>query len=131
MEAVSVALLRPVSPIFGAVAAEIAGKVVYMTFVIPISIVLGLLLHPEFHPTLLNALTFVPVLALAWLLRFFWGYWIALLAFWANRANALLAVQSALIFLFAGQVAPVQLLARSVADVCGHTTVPLHDRFSC
>ncbi len=107
---ISVALLRPVSPIFGVVAAEIAGKVVYMTFVTPIAVVLGLLLHPELHPTLLNVLTFIPTLVLAWLLRFFWGYWIALLAFWAGRANALLAVQSALIFLFAGQVAPVSLL---------------------
>ena len=33
-----------------------------------------------------------------------------MLAFWATRADALLAVQDALIFLLAGQVAPIQLL---------------------
>src|SRR6266567_4036899 len=33
-----------------------------------------------------------------------------LLAFWATRANALLEIQDALIFLLAGQVAPVALL---------------------
>ena len=39
---------------------------------------------------------------LAWALRFFWGYWLALLAFWATRADALLAVQDSLVFLLAG-----------------------------
>jgi ABC-2 type transport system permease protein len=46
----------------------------------------------------------------AWLLRFFWGLWLACLAFWATRADALLALQDALIFLLAGVVAPVALL---------------------
>jgi len=71
---------------------------------------LALILRPELHLTTRNALAFVPALGLAWMLRFFWGYWIALLAFWATRADALLAVQDALIFLLAGQVAPVALL---------------------
>src|SRR6266700_3154891 len=78
------ALLRPLSPLFSTLSTELAGKVVYMAF--------------------------VPALLLAWLLRFFWGYWLALLAFWATRANALLEIQDALIFLLAGQVAPVALL---------------------
>ena len=47
---------------------------------------------------------------LAWALRFFWGYWLALLAFWATRADALLVLQDSLIFLLAGQVAPIALL---------------------
>jgi ABC-2 type transport system permease protein len=55
-------------------------------------------------------LVFLPALLMAWGLRFFWGYWLALLAFWASRADALLALQDALIFLLAGQVAPVALL---------------------
>src|SRR5262249_18530649 len=37
-------------------------------------------------------------------------YWLALLAFWATRANALLEIQDALTFLLAGQIAPVALL---------------------
>src|SRR5216683_1368698 len=68
------ALLRPLSPLFSTLSTELAGKVVYMTFVTPV--VAGL----------------------------------ALLAFWATRANALLEIQDALIFLLAGQVAPVALL---------------------
>lgn len=103
-------LIRPISPIFHVIAAEIAGKVVYMAFVIPVACILDVLLQPEIHLTLLNSLLFLPTLILAWLLRFFWGYWLALLAFWITRAEALLGVQDALTFLLAGQVAPLVLL---------------------
>ena len=104
------ALLRPLSPLFSTLSTELAGKVVYMTFVTPVVAALALLFHPTLHLTWQQGLAFVPALLLAWLLRFFWGYWLALLAFWATRANALLEIQDALIFLLAGQVAPVALL---------------------
>jgi ABC-2 type transport system permease protein len=103
-------LMRPLPPLFDALSTEVAGKVVYLLFDVPIVIVLAVILRPEMELTLLNALAFVPALLLAWLLRFFWGYWLALLAFWAARADALLAVQDSLIFLLAGQVAPISLL---------------------
>ncbi len=103
-------LLRPLAPIFDALSQEAAGKVVYMLFVTPITALLALLLRPELHLTWENVLAFLPALAIAWALRFFWGYWLALLAFWATRADALLALQDALVFLLAGQVAPTFLL---------------------
>jgi len=113
-------LLRPMSPLYGTLASEVAGKVVYMAFMIPVTAVLALVLHPEMHVTLQNGLAFVPALGLAWALRFFWGYWLALLAFWATRADALLGLQDSLVFLLAGQVAPTALLPglmRGVATV--------------
>jgi ABC-2 type transport system permease protein len=103
-------LLRPLSPVFDALASEVAGKVVYMLFIVPVTALLALLLQPELHITLANGLAFILSLALAWALRFFWGYWLALLAFWATRANALLGLQDSLVFLLAGQVAPIALL---------------------
>lgn len=103
-------LMRPLPPLFDALSTEVAGKVVYLIFDAPIVIGLAVILRPEMELTLLHALAFVPALLLAWLLRFFWGYWLALLAFWAARADALLAVQDSLIFLLAGQVAPISLL---------------------
>lgn len=106
----SFALLRPISPHTNVITSELAGKLVYLLFVIPVALVLALLLHPDLHFTFVNVLLFFPTLLLAWLLRFFWGYWIALLAFWATRADSLLAVQDTLIFLLAGQVAPIALL---------------------
>jgi len=107
-------LLRPMSPIFHALSTEIAGKVVYMTFTVPAALLLALILKPEAEITPQNGLLFLPALAMAWALRFFWGYWLALLAFWATRADALLALQDALIFLLGGQVAPTRLLPPAI-----------------
>jgi ABC-2 type transport system permease protein len=103
-------LLRPLSPIYDALASEVAIKVVFMTFVVPLAAILALILRPELHVTLQNGLAFVPALVLAWALRFFWGYWLALLSFWTTRADALLSLQESLIFLIGGQVAPTMLL---------------------
>jgi len=103
-------LLRPLPPIFDALASEFAGKIVYLVFDVPVVAGLALILRPEMDFRIENGLVFIPALALAWALRFFWGYWLALLAFWVTRADALLALQDSLIFLLAGQVAPVALL---------------------
>jgi ABC-2 type transport system permease protein len=103
-------LLYPMAPIFDTLASEFAGKVVYMSFVIPVTAVLALLLQPTWNLTVEGALLFVPALALAWALRFLWGYAMSLLAFWLTRADSLLAIQDSLTFLLAGQIAPVALL---------------------
>lgn len=103
-------LLRPAPPLYNALSSELAGKVVYMVFVIPVAAVLAVLLRPEIHPGAGGLPIFALSVALAWALRFFWGLWIALLAFWATRADALLAVQDSLVFLLAGVVAPFALL---------------------
>ncbi len=106
----NVLLLRPLSPIYDALASEAAVKVVFMTFALPLAAILALLLRPEMQVTWDNALAAVPALALAWALRWLWGYWLALLSFWATRADALLSLQESLIFLIGGQVAPTMLL---------------------
>ena len=103
-------LLRPMSPLFDTFASEMAGKVVFMAFAAPAVAVLALILRPELHVSFRDGVAFLPALAMAWALRFFWGYWVALLAFWATRADALLAVQDSLVFLLGGQVAPMVLL---------------------
>jgi ABC-2 type transport system permease protein len=103
-------LSRPLSPIFDALASEVAGKVVFLTFVVPLVLILALILRPALHISPGDGLAFLPALALAWALRFLWGYWLALLSFWATRADGLLALQESLVFLIGGQVAPVALL---------------------
>lgn len=103
-------LLRPMLPLYNPLANEVAGKVVTMLFVIPVSSVLAIILRPELHTTWDRVVLSLLALAFAWLLRFFWGYWLALLAFWTSRADALLALQDSLVFLLAGVVAPVWML---------------------
>lgn len=109
-------LLYPMWPLYNTLSTEIAGKMVTMAFVVPVTAVLAALLHPTLHTTPQHLLAFVPALLLAWGLRFLWGYWLALLAFWVTRADALLAVQDTLIFLLAGQVAPTALLPGVLRD---------------
>lgn len=103
-------LLQPMSPLYHALSSEIAIKLVYMLFSIPVTALMALILRPTFNLTWGNVLLFLPSLFLAWLLRFFWGYWLALLAFWATRADSLLALQDSLIFLIGGHLAPISLL---------------------
>jgi len=85
-------LLKPMSPLYNAIASEVAGKVVMMTFVVPVSIALAIVLRPELNATPIQVVLFFVALGGAWLLRFFWGLWLACLAFWATRADALLAL---------------------------------------
>ncbi len=103
-------LLYPMSPLYNTLASEMAGKVVYLTFVVPATALLALWLKPDWGVTAVSLLAFIPALLMAWLLRFLWGYWLALLAFWLTRADGLLALQDALVFLLGGQVAPPLLL---------------------
>jgi len=107
-------LLRPMAPVYNMLASEAAGKTVYLLFSVPAVLLLALALRPELHLTAANALLCLPALALAWALRFFWGLWLAELAFWSTRADALLVIQDSLVFVFSGLVAPVVLLPEAL-----------------
>jgi len=111
--------LRPIAPILDTVAAEIAGKVVFLSFAVPVAGLLLLVLSPADVRLPGDPFLFVITLPAAWALRFLWGYWLALTAFWSTRSNAFVLMQDALVFLFAGQVAPTDLLPggmRTVAE---------------
>src|SRR5512147_2071342 len=58
-------LLRPLSPLYHTLSTEVAGKVVYMVFVIPVTVVLAFVLRPEFHAGLAEVITFIPALVFA------------------------------------------------------------------
>lgn len=103
-------LIQPMSPLYHALSSEIAGKVVFMLFSVPVTAVLALIFRPQFNLSWQQSLLFLPSIVLAWALRFFWGYWLALLAFWATRADSLLALQDTMIFLLGGHLAPIRLL---------------------
>ncbi len=110
-------LIRPLSPLYQILSSEIAGKVVYLIFTVPIVIILMILLKPTFSFSISEFLIFWLALILAWALRFLWGLWVALLAFWATRADALLALQDSLVFIFSGMIAPVALLPGLLQEI--------------
>lgn len=103
-------LIQPISPLYHALSSEIAGKVVFMLFSVPVTGLLALIFRPQFDLSWRQVILFIPSILLAWALRFFWGYWLALLAFWATRADSLLALQDTMIFLLGGHLAPILLL---------------------
>lgn len=112
-------LLRPIAPIVDTVAAEIAGKIVFLSFAVPVAGLLLLVLSPADVRLPGDPVLFAITLLAAWALRFLWGYWLALTAFWSTRSNALVLMQDALVFVLAGQVAPTDLLPgglRTVAE---------------
>ncbi len=110
-------LLKPMPPVWHVLASEAAGKTVMLAFALPAAGLLALVLRPQLSSDLPHVLLFFVALLLAWGLRFLWGCWLALLAFWSSRADALLALQEALVFLFSGIVAPVMLLPGALQTV--------------
>jgi ABC-2 type transport system permease protein len=103
-------LLRPLPPIFEAIASDIAMKMVTMPFALAVVLGLALILRPTTTITWFSFSTFLLALLLAQALRFLLAYALALLALWAARADALLMLNDTLLFLLAGQVAPILLL---------------------
>ncbi len=113
-------LVRPLPAFWNVLASELAGKVVTLLFVIPVLLLLGFILKPELNPSTPHFLLFVPSLLMAWALRFMWGFGLAALAFWTNRADGLLALQDGLVFLFSGIVAPLVLLPGAMQTIAGY-----------
>ena len=103
-------LLRPMHPIWVAVARNLAYKVVSMLFLLPVWLVLFLLLRPPFQADPLAIGLFIPALTLAGLLSFLVGTCFALLAFWTTRSFSFWEIWMGLTFLLGGQVAPVAVL---------------------
>ncbi len=66
-------LVRPLSPFYDALASEVAVKVVFMTFALPLTGLLALLLRPSLPLAAGSIPAFLPALVLAWALRFLWG----------------------------------------------------------
>lgn len=107
---ISTWLLRPIPVIYEAIGADLAVKLVTMPFVLVITIGLGILLKCKLTLSIESTLFFIASVILAQILRFLFAYTLALLAFWTQRIQSLLAINDTFIFLFAGQVAPVALL---------------------
>lgn len=103
-------LTRPLAGFWNVLAGEMAGKTVYLLFVIPVIFLLAIIFKPEIQTSSLQICLFLIATSLAWALRFMWGFWLASLAFWTSRADGLLALQDGLVFLLSGMVAPLALL---------------------
>jgi ABC-2 type transport system permease protein len=106
----SFALMRPVHPIHEDICDNVAYKLVMLVMTLPALAVLYFLFDPRFDTTLAAAAAFIPVVLIAFLMRFMFEWALALAAFWTTRVTALNQIYFALLMFFAGRVAPIALL---------------------
>jgi ABC-2 type transport system permease protein len=102
--------LRPLHPIYGDAVNMIAGKVFEQVFILPIVLVLVLIFRPQFHFVGWAILAFIPVLLVAFLLRYTISYVLAVSAFWTTRVTALFRLYIGVEFFVSGRIAPISIL---------------------
>ena len=107
-------LLRPVHPIHGDLAENLAHKAVMQVALLPMLGALALVFAPRFHFEPWALLLFLPALALAFALRFVVEWTLALACFWTTRIMAVNQTYFAVLFFLSGRVAPVELLPSSL-----------------
>jgi len=107
-------LLRPVHPIHSDIADNLTSKLITLPGMLAIAVILGLIFRPAFHPVPWALAVFAPVVILAFLVRFFVEWTLALAAFWTIRTSALNQMYYMAMLFFSGQIAPLELLPHPV-----------------
>jgi ABC-2 type transport system permease protein len=107
-------LLRPVHPIHSDIADNLTSKLITLPGMLVIAGLLGLIFQPAFHPVPWAMAVFVPVVLLAFAVRFFVEWTLALAAFWTTRVSALNQMYFMLMLFFSGEIAPLELLPHPV-----------------
>jgi ABC-2 type transport system permease protein len=107
-------LLRPVHPIHSDIADNLTSKLITLPGMLVIAALLGLIFRPAFHLVPWAMAAFVPVVLLAFAVRFFVEWTLALAAFWTTRVSALNQMYFMLMLFFSGEIAPLELLPHPV-----------------
>jgi len=110
----SVALLKPVHPIHSDIADNIASKIITLPIMITIAIIFVFAFHASVAPPPWAILMFIPVLLLAFLVRFFLEWTLAQAAFWTTRVGAINQSYFVALLFLSGQIAPLTLLPHPV-----------------
>jgi len=106
----SFALLRPVHPIHSDVADNVSYKLLTMIVMLPTAVGLSLAFRPTFHLVSWAVVTFVPVLGLAFIVRFLVEWTLAQAAFWTTRTAAINQMYFVVMLFLSGQIAPLELM---------------------
>ena len=103
-------LLRPLHPIHGDIAENVAYKVLLVVVIVPTAALLALIFQPALDPPLWALLLFVPAAFLSFLIRFLTGWALAMAAFWTTRIAAVNQMFNVAELFFSGRLAPLSLL---------------------
>jgi ABC-2 type transport system permease protein len=103
-------LLRPIHPIHGDIADNVAYKILTLIIIIPVAFLLGWIFPPHFNLQAWALAAAIPALLLAFLVRFLLEWSLAMSAFWTTRINALNQTYYIILLFMSGQFAPLSLL---------------------
>ncbi len=106
----SFTLLRPVHPIHADIADNISSKLITTPSMIVVAVALGLVFHVSLAPQPWAIALFFPALFLAFAIRFFIEWTLAMLTFWTTRVGAANQTYFVLMLFLSGQFAPLALL---------------------
>jgi len=110
----SVALLKPVHPIHSDIADNISSKIITLPIMIAIAIIFSFAFHASVAPPPWAILVFIPVLLLAFLVRFVLEWTLAQAAFWMTRVSAINQSYFVAFLFLSGQIAPLTILPHPV-----------------
>lgn len=108
--ALSPKLLRPILPIWEALAANIAYKVATLAFVAPSWLLFYLIVHPTFSAGPWQISLGLVAVVIAGVSNFVLGYVVALVAFWSPKLDAVGEAYFGLAMMFGGRFAPLEAL---------------------
>jgi viologen exporter family transport system permease protein len=106
----SAALLKPVHPIHSDIADNLTSKIITLPVMILIAAALGFAFHASFSLHAYSVLLFLPVLLLAFLIRFMLEWTLALAAFWTTRVSAINQTYYVVMLFMSGQFAPLSAM---------------------
>jgi ABC-2 type transport system permease protein len=110
----SFALLKPVHPIHSDIADNVSSKLITLPTMVLIAAGLALGFHISISPAPWAVAVFIPVLLLAFLVRFLLEWTLAQAAFWTTRVSAINQTYFVLMLFLSGQMAPLTLLPHPV-----------------
>lgn len=118
-------LLQPIDPVWHHVAGHLAERLARAPFTAML-VLLFFLLYPEaiWQPNISNILLFIPILGLAFILRFLTQYTFALFAFWTERASAIEQFWFLFYLFLSGMIAPLEVFPAAVREIAMWTPFP-------
>lgn len=110
----STVLLKPIHPIHSDIADNLGYKVLTLIVFLPAVVLLSWFFQPTWTFVGWATAATLPVLILAFLMRFFLEWGLAMSAFWTTRTGAVNQVYFVLLLFFSGRLAPLELFPQSV-----------------
>ena len=115
----SAMLLKPIHPIHSDIADNIGYKFLTLIVMGPTVLLLAWFFDASWQPTYWSLAAFVPVLILAFLMRFYWEWSLAMVAFWTLRIDAMNQAYMVILLFFSGKLAPLTLFPEIVQRAAG------------